>query len=170
MTTTDFFIAGKWTGIATLVMAVLTILAFVLQWGVRFRFVGITSFMTVLTAGLFALSIVPFTRTQIPGAVRYSNVYDNGAAQAVIAVAPTITETELEATLKQAASDLFSPGRLGGENQLLIRARTIIHPQPGVSELVYLGSVKRSLSVRDDEAMTIEINSKQFAKLPSANS
>lgn len=176
LTTTDFFIAGKWTGIATIVMAALTILAFVFKWGVRFRFVGITSFMAVLVAGLFALSIVPFTRAQIPGAGRYATVYDNGATQVVIAVSPTITQTQLEATLKQAASDLSSPGRLGrGENQILIRARTIIHPEPGMSQLVYLGAAKRSLinpSAADmaDAGLTLEINAKEFAKLPQASS
>jgi hypothetical protein len=57
-----------------------------------------------------------------------SRVYDNGATQAVITVAPTITNNEVEATLRQAASDLYSYGRLGGDaDQLTIRIRTIIH-------------------------------------------
>jgi hypothetical protein len=95
-------------------------------------------------------------------------VYDNGATQAVISVPPKITESELEATLRQAANDLFSYGRnsIGGEEQLTIRARTLLHPKPGVSAPLYLGQAKRSLASRNDDQMKIEIFSKNLAKLP----
>jgi hypothetical protein len=166
-TTADFSTYAQWAGIATLAFAALSGLAFLLKWGIRFRLVGVTGFMAVLTVGLFSLGLVPFTRTAIPGAVRFSTVFDSGAAQAVIVVPPTITESELTATLQQAASDLFSMGRLGrGEEQLTIRARTVLHPEPGVSQPLVLGQVKRSLSVRDDENMTIELFPDNLAKLP----
>ncbi|MCU0524204.1 MAG: Ycf51 family protein [Elainella sp. Prado103] len=168
MLTPDAFLTyTQWAGIATLVFAALTLLGFLVKWGIRFRLVGVTGFMIVLTSGLFALSLVPFTRTVIPGAVKFSTVYDSGATQAVIAVPPTITATELESTLRQAANDLFSPGRLGrGENLLTIRARTILHPEPGVSEPLLLGQVRRSLYSREDEQMSIEIIPANLAKLP----
>lgn len=154
----DFLTLTQWAGIATVTCAAITILGFILQWGIRFRLVGATGFLGVLTGGLFALSLVPFTRTVIPGAVRFSLVYDTGATQTVIAVPPKISHDELEATLRQAASDLYSYGRLGqAENRLTIRARTVIHPEPGVSQPLYLGQVKRSLSNRDDDQMAIEI-------------
>jgi hypothetical protein len=100
--------------------------------GIRFRLVGVTSFMTVLTVGIFGLGLGLFTRTEIPGAVRFSLVYDNGANQAVISLPNTVTPEQVEATLKQAASDLFSSGRAGagGNNQFIISARTLVHPQP----------------------------------------
>ncbi len=167
ITTAEFLQFAQWSGIATLVFAVLAGLAFLLQWGFRFRLVGITGFMAVLTGGLFALSLVPFTRTLVPGSVRFSVVYDNSGPQAVIAVAPTITESELQATLQQAANNLFSPGRLAPNTPILtIRARTILHPQEGVSEPLYLGQVQRSLLVRDDPNMTIETYPNQLARLP----
>jgi hypothetical protein len=152
-------IASKWVGISTLVLAVLTVLSFILKWGFRFRLVGITSFMAVLTGGLFALGVSLYVRTPIPGAVKFSLVYDDAATQAVIAVPATITESELEATLRQAAADLYSPGRFSrnGENDLTIRARTLLHPEAGLSQLVYLGEVKRSLQVRNDQQVEIQI-------------
>lgn len=157
-TLANFLTYGQWSAWLTVAVAVLAGVGFVLNWGFRFRLVGATGFMIVLTAGLFALSIVPLTHTQIPGAVRYSLVYDNGANQATIALPPTITATELEATLHQAASDLFSPGRLGiGRDQLVIQARTVLHPQPGISQPLPLGQVKRSLVVREDENLDIRI-------------
>ncbi|MBE9234717.1 Ycf51 family protein [Anabaena aphanizomenioides LEGE 00250] len=169
-TTADFLQYTQWSGIATIAFAVLTILAFILKWGIRFRLVGTTGFMIVLTAGLFSLSLVPLSRTVIPGAVKYTLVYDNGSNQAVIATKPEITPEELEATLRQAASNLYSYGRLGagGNNQLTIRARTIIHPEPGISIPVYLGKVERTLVTRADPEMSVEVYLDKFAQLPEA--
>lgn len=164
---TDFLTYTKWSAILTVVCFLLAILAFLLKWGIRFRLVGVTGFMGVLTVGLFALNFGLFTRTVIPGSVRYSVVYDNGGSQAVVAIAPQVTESEVDATLRQAASDLFSFGRLGGvNNQLTIRARTVIHPEEGISKPLYLGQVKRSLGQREDEQMQIEVFSESFAQLP----
>ncbi|MBW4555606.1 MAG: Ycf51 family protein [Trichormus sp. ATA11-4-KO1] len=168
LTTADFLQYTQWSGIATLVFAALAILAFILKWGIRFRLVGTTGFMLVLTGGLFALSLVPLSRTVIPGAVKYTLVYDNGSTQTVIATSPEISPSALEATLRQAASNLYSYGRLGtrGDNQLTIRARTIIHPEPGISVPVYLGQIKRTLASREDSDMEIEIYPQNFAQLP----
>ncbi|BAU44319.1 Ycf51 family protein [Leptolyngbya sp. O-77] len=158
-TPAEFLTATQWAGVITLVAGAIAALGFLFSWGIRFRFVGITGFMAVLTVGLFALSLMPITRVEIPGAVRFSTVYDSGSTQVVIAVPPDITKEQLTATLQQAASDLFSPGRLGrgGENQMTIRARTVTHPKAGLTQLVYLGQVKRSLFDRNDDKMEISI-------------
>lgn len=164
--TAEFLTLAQWSGILTLVGGVIAVLAFLFNWGIRFRLVGVTGFLGVLTIGLFALGIVPFTRTVIPGAIRFSVVYDNGSTQTVIAVPTSVRQSELEATLRQAASDLFSYGRLGGiDNQMTIQARTIVHPKPGVSQPLVLGQVKRSLATRKDEQMTIDIYPERFAQL-----
>jgi hypothetical protein len=157
---------GRWLGYFTLLCAALTVLGFVLKWGIRFRLVGATGFMTLLTAGVFALSLGLHTRTEIPGAIRYSRIFDKGEAQVVIAVPPTITEAQLDATLRQASADLFSPGRMSqGEKQLTIRARTVLHPEPGVSQPLFLGEAKRSLFSSQDSNATIEIDQAKFAQL-----
>lgn len=157
----------QWLGIATISFAVLTIVGFLFKWGIRFRLVGITGFTAVLTGGVFALSLGLYTRPNIPGNVHYSRVFDAGAAQVVIAVPPTITESQLEATLKQAAIDIFSFGRLGqGSNQMTIRARTVLHPQEGISQPLYLGEIQRSLAMREDENATIKLYRENLAQLP----
>ncbi|WP_017316199.1 Ycf51 family protein [Mastigocladopsis repens] len=169
-TPADFLKYTQWSGIATIVFAAVAVLGFIFKWGIRFRLIGSTGFMLVLTGGLFALSLTPLSRTVIPGAVRYSRVYDNGATQTVISIPSQITPSELEATLRQAASDLYSYGRLGTltDNQLTIRARTIVHPEPGISIPLYLGQVKRSLASREDSQMAIEIYQDKFAQLPKS--
>jgi hypothetical protein len=158
LTPTDFATYSRWAGIATLAMTGLTALAFVFRWGVRFRFVGISGFLGVVTVGLFALSIVPIVHSPVPGAGKYTLVYDNGATQAVITVPADIDFSTLEATLVQAANDLFSLGRLGrGGDRLTVIARTIQHPEPGVSEPVILGVATRSLSDRADTNVTVKL-------------
>jgi len=53
---------------------------------------------------------------------------------------------------------------------LTIRARTVLHPQPGVSQPVVVGQVKRSLAARNDEQMQIEIYRDRLAQLSSLSS
>jgi hypothetical protein len=158
---------AQYLGIATIAFGFLAIIAFLFKWGIRFRLVGVTGFMAVLTGGVFALSLGLYNRPQIEGAVHYSRVFDAGAAQVVITVPPTVTEPEIEATLKQASIDIFSPGRLSqGSDQMTIRLRTILHPESGVSQPLYLGEVRRSLSIREDENATIKVYRESLAQLP----
>ena len=163
----DFSTYTQWSGIATVAFAVFAILAFILRWGFRFRLVGITGFLLVLTTGLFGLSLGLFSRTEVPGAVRSLRVFDNGNNLVVITVPGTITESQLDATLRQSANDYFSYGRNGSLNDkiLTIRARAVIHPQPGLSRPLYVGQVKRSLTDREDRGFEVKIFPKALAEL-----
>jgi Protein of function (DUF2518) len=165
----NFLTYTQWSGIATLALAGLAILAFIFKWGFRFRLVGATGFMGVLTVGLVSLTFVPLAQIVIPNSAKYSLVYDTGAADIVIAVAPDITQPQLEATLEQAAINLFSPGRLGrGNTQLRVRARTVIHPEEGASVPLYLGEARRSLATRANETLEISVFEQNMARLPQA--
>ncbi|NEQ32257.1 MAG: DUF2518 family protein [Leptolyngbya sp. SIO4C5] len=169
LTPADFLEATKWAAILTLALAVISAIAFFAQWGIRFRLVGATGFMGVLTVGFLGLSFEPFTRTSIPGAIPYTTVFDSGAAQIVIKVPETITESELEATLKQAASNLLKPGRLGPPGQIpTIRARTILHRPGGISDLIYLGQIQPIPDEQTGETQTIQIHQDRLAQLPKA--
>lgn len=168
MESLDFGTYTLWSIYTTIAFFVLALIGFIFKWGFRFRLVGATGFMIVLTIGLFALNLGLFQRTEIPNAVKFNLVYDNGANQAVITVPPEITETELAATLQQAAIDLFSYGRTGidGDNQLTVRARVQIHLENRTIP-VYLGQIKRSLILKEDPNPTITIFADKFAQLDS---
>ncbi len=154
-------------GIFVLVCALITGLAVAFKWSWRYRMVGVTLFSVVLVVGLFSLSFEPITRSSVEGSVPFKLVYDRFGPQATIVVAPTITPEQLESTLQQASSNLFSSGRNGqGKSQLTIYARTVIHPREGLSKPVYLGRVKRSLSLRNDPNIEIEVFTDRFAELP----
>lgn len=162
---------GKWLGFATIFCLLVTIVSFILGWGFRFRFVGVTSFMGLLTVGTFALGLSFFPKVEIPGAVRYTLIYDNGANQAVVAVASDIEESAIEPTLLQAASDLYSYGRTGtnGNNQFTVKLRTVLHPQEGISQPLFLGEAKRALITNGDEDIQINIFSSSLSQLPHSS-
>ena len=168
---TDFTVYIKWSAILTVAVFAFTLIAFIFKWGFRFRLVGITGFMGVLTAGLFGLSLGLFSYTDVPGAVPFSVVYDNGGSQVVIKLPPTVTESEVEASLRKASADLYSYGRLGGgNNQMTIRARTVIHPEEGISKPLYLGKVQRELSQnREETNLSLEVFSSHFSQLPESS-
>ena len=170
ITPEQFFLAAKYFALGTLLFGLLTAIAFAFKWGLRFRLVGATGFMGVLTAGLFGLSFEPLVQTVVPGSVPYATVFDSGAAQVVIAVPNAITETELEATLQQAAINLLKPSRLSGRGQQTptIRARAIVH-RPGVSELVYVGQVTPGTgSTPEGTAPVVTIYRERLAKANQA--
>lgn len=167
-TPAEFLVVTQWAVLGTLALAALAGLGFWLKWGIRFRLVGAAGFAAVLTVGLFGLSFEPFTRTVIPGAVPYATVYDSGASQIAISVPASITEEALEATLRQAASNLFKPYRLGLPGQTTtVRARTIVHEPNGVSRLLYLGQVQPA-PADADQPYRIEIDKAQLAQALSA--
>ncbi len=140
----DFATFTKWSAIATAIFFILSLIAFLVRWGTRFRLIGATGFMLVLTFGLFGLSLGLFKNVEVPGSVPFSVVYDNGGSSTVISVPGDVSASQLEATLKQAANRLFSYGRISGQSELVIRARTLIHPEPGISQPIYLGQIKKA--------------------------
>lgn len=164
---TDIATYTQWSGITTLAFLGLTLIAFLFKWGFRFRLVGATAFMGVVTAGFFGLNLGLFTRETVPGAVRYALVYDNAAANVVVVVPPETTPDEVAATLKQAALDIAPYGRLGTpDGNVTIRARAVIHPEEGLSIPLYLGQAQKPSSSRDADAIVVEVFEEQFAQLP----
>ncbi len=159
---------AQWFGYATLGMLAVTIAAWIFQWGLRFRLVGVTSFMGVLTVGIFALSLGLHDRPSIPNALRFTRVYDTGANQVVVTVPPEITAEQLEATLQQAAIDLASPGRLSANGTLVVRARVVLHPAPGISQPIYLGQAQRSLT-EPTQPVQVTIDAARLAQVQAAS-
>jgi hypothetical protein len=169
MSTANLETYALWIAIFGGVLTLVTIVAWVASWGIRYRLVGITSFTFVVAASVFALGLGLFQRTSVPGSLAYTRVFDTATDQVVIALPATSTPTQIEATLRQAAEDLFSPGRSSSTGVLTVRARTILHPQAGLSMPLYLGEARRSLSKRSDSEMTVELYPDNLALLPQAN-
>ncbi len=153
-------------GLFVLAVTLLTGIAFAQKWGFRFRMVGITAFSVVLTVGLFALSLAPIVPAEVEGAAPYTVVFDRYGPEVAIAVSPDITRDQLAATLTKAGQNLAVPGRTGqGGTELTVWARTIVHPRPGVSAPVYLGTLRRSLQRGPDPNATLTLNPEGWARL-----
>ncbi len=153
-------------GLFVLAVTLLTGIAFAQKWGFRFRMVGITAFSVVLTVGLFALSLAPIVPAEVEGAAPYTVVFDRYGPEVAIAVPPTITPDQLVATLTKAGQNLAVPGRNGqGGTEMTVWARAIVHPQPGVSAPVYVGTLRRSLQRGPDPNATLTLHPEGWARL-----
>ena len=149
---------SQWMAILTIVLGSITGIAFVTNRGFRFRMVGVTGFTGVLTVGVFALGLSLYQRPSIPDAQKFVRVFDRASNQVVIAVNPEITATQLEATLRQAVTDLSASGRTSPDGTLTVRARVLLHSSEGVSQPLYLGAAVRSLDSKRDGVSGIQVD------------
>ena len=152
--------------IAMVIFGAITTVAFIAKWGFRYRMVGVTSFTGVLAGGALGLSLALYQRPMIPDAQAFVRVYDSSGGQLVITVDPKITPDQLKATLKQAAIDLSSPGRSSTDGAITVRARVLVHTEPGLTQPLYVGEAVRSLNSRrnDIENIQIQIDAETLGK------
>ncbi|MBC7514921.1 MAG: Ycf51 family protein [Alkalinema sp. FL-bin-369] len=149
---------SQWMAILTIVLGSITGIAFVTNRGFRFRMVGVTGFTGVLTVGVFALGLSLYQRPSIPDAQKFVRVFDRASNQVVITVSPEITAPQLEATLRQAVTDLSASGRTSPDGTLTVRARVLLHSSEGVSQPLYLGAAIRSLDSKRDGVSGIQVD------------
>ena len=137
--------AGTWLGIAGAVLLLITVLAFLLRWGIRFRLVGVSSFTVLLSLSCLAFAVSYAPREQVEGAVSVPVVFDNGS-ELVIAAAPAdLPEAAYRPTVEQVARNLRGSGRKGDEGLVHVRLRRVEAVGPGVDRPVILAEANRSL-------------------------
>ena len=130
--------AGLWLGVATGLLLLATVVAFVVGWGTRFRLVGVTSFTGLLAISCLAFAISYSPRTQVAGAVSVPVVFDNGT-DLVIAAAPADLPPEAyRPSLEQVASNLKGSGRTSPDGLVHVRLRRVDSVEPGLSRPVVL--------------------------------
>lgn len=146
--TTDpiLLVAGEWLGAASGVLAVITIAAFLRRWGVRFRFVGITSFTALLAISCLAFAVSYRPRVTVEGAVSVPLVFDNGADLVVAAAPADLPSSAAAASAEQVARNLRGNGRQSDEGVVRVRLRRVEQTAPGLSEPVILAEVRRNLN------------------------
>jgi hypothetical protein len=128
-----------WLAWGGLGFGVLTVVAFLTGWGLRFRLVGVTSFTLLLAVSCWAFSVSYTPPVRIEGAVRVPVVFDNGD-DLVVAQAPATMPIEaIEPTLAQLAANLRSNGR--SSQSIVIRLRQLQAAGEGSSTPVLLGKV-----------------------------
>ncbi|HJN33479.1 MAG TPA: Ycf51 family protein [Prochlorococcus sp.] len=129
-----------WSGLA---LSVITLIAFSVRWGQRFRLVGVTSFTLLLLASCWAFGVSYTPPLKVEGALVVPVVFDNSTDLVVAQVNDDFPDEAVEATLEQLAGNLHSGGYNGSE--VHVRLRRLESAGEGVSQPVILGEVIRDL-------------------------
>ena len=139
--------AVPWLGWTGLGLSLLTVLAFLTKWGLRFRLVGVSSFTLLLAVSCWAFGVSYTPPVVVEGAIRAPVVFDNGT-DLVVAQAPADLEpATVTATLEQLAGNLRSAGR--GSGTVRVRLRAFETPGEGISRPVILGETVRDFRPGD---------------------
>ena len=135
--------AGEWLGVASAVLLVLTVVAFLVRWGIRFRLVGITSFTVLLSLSCLAFAVSYTPRQLVEGAISVPVVFDNGS-DLVIAAAPAQMAPEAYGpSVQQVALNLRGSGR--GTQRVEVRLRRVEPKGDGSDVPVVLATAIRNL-------------------------
>jgi hypothetical protein len=137
--------AGTWLGIAGAALLLITVLAFLLRWGIRFRLVGVSSFTVLLSLSCLAFAVSYAPRDVVEGAVSVPVVFDNGSDLVIAAAPADLPEEAYRPTVEQVARNLRGSGRKGDNGEVHVRLRRVEAVAPGVDRPVILADASRSL-------------------------
>ena len=127
-----------WAGVG---FTVLTLIAFVAGWGLRFRLVGVSSFTFLLAVSCWAFALSYSPPVIIEGAQRAPVVFDNGDDLVVAQARTDLAEDAVQPTLDQLAANLRGAGR--SSSVVEVRLRTLRSEADGISRPVILGKTWR---------------------------
>jgi hypothetical protein len=136
--------AGEWLGAASAVLLVLTVVAFLVRWGIRFRLVGVTSFTVLLSLSCLAFAVSYTPRQTVEGAISVPVVFDNGS-DLVVAAAPADMPLEtFLPSVEQVAINLRGSGR--GTQNVEVRLRRVESTADGTDTPIVLATAIRNLA------------------------
>jgi hypothetical protein len=133
--------AAPWLGWSGLALGLLTVVAFLAGWGLRFRLVGVSSFTLLLSVSCWAFAVSYSPPVRIEGAVRVPIVFDNGEALVVAQAPAEMPMSAVTPTLEQLAGNLRGAGR--SSRTVQVRLRALQPDGDGRSRPVILGEIVR---------------------------
>jgi len=137
--------AGQWLGLAGGLLALLTVVGFVAQWGIRFRLVGVTSFTVLLSLSCLAFAVSYAPRSVVEGAVSVPVVFDNGADLVIAAAPADLPQEAFRPSVEQVARNLRGSGRTSSDQLVHVRLRRVEAVEPGTDRPVILAEATRDL-------------------------
>ena len=143
--------AGEWLGAASAVLLLLTVVAFVVRWGIRFRLVGVTSFTVLLSLSCLAFAVSYTPRQLVDGAVSVPVVFDNGSDLVIAAAPADLDAAAFAPSVQQVALNLRGSGR--GTQLVEVRLRRVEATAPGTDTPVVLATAIRNLA---DGSVTLQ--------------
>ena len=140
-----------WSGLG---LGFMTIVAFLFNWGVKFRLVGTAIFTLLLSGSCWAFNESYTPPRTFEGAMYTPVVFDNGGNLVVAQVQADFPSEAIEPSLQQLSENLKGGGRNGAE--ITVRIRKIEDHTPGISTPIILGE-----AIRDSLTNTTTIQSKE---------
>ena len=133
----------KWLAWGGSGLGVLTILAYLFNWGIKFRLTGTTIFTLLLSASCWAFEQSYTPPFNVEGYKYAPIVYDNGFDLVVAQASDDFPKEAIKPTLLQIAGNLKGGGRNGAE--VNVRLRKIESMENGISKPIILGEILKDL-------------------------
>tara|TARA_Y100001968_G_C18981010_1_gene536812 strand:- start:76 stop:609 length:534 start_codon:yes stop_codon:yes gene_type:complete len=133
----------KWLAWGGSGLGVLTILAYLFRWGIKFRLTGITIFTLLLSASCWAFEQSYTPPFKVEGYKYAPIVYDNGFDLVVAQASNDFPDESIQPTLLQIAGNLKGGSRNGA--QVKVRLRKVETAGDGISKPIILGEVINDL-------------------------
>ena len=147
----------KWLAWSGAGLGVLTILAYLFSWGIKFRLTGITIFTLLLSASCWAFDQSYTPPINVEGYKYAPIVYDNGFDLVVAQASNDFPKEAIKPTLLQIAGNLKGGGRNGA--RVKVRLRKIESAGDGISKPVVLGEIIIDLK----ESKIIELPNRNYS-------
>ena len=120
-----------------------TVIAFIFNFGFKFRIVGATIFSLLLSLSSWAFIQSYTEKVAIDGAKYLPIVYDNGFDLIVVKAEDDFPEESIDPTLEQLSENLRKGSRSGANVKIKIRKLKKI--SEGVSKPVIIGEVQKNV-------------------------
>ncbi len=147
----------KWLAWGGSGLGLLTVLAYLFSWGIKFRLTGITIFTLLLSASCWAFDQSYTPPFNVEGYKYAPIVYDNGFDLVVAQASNDFPEEAIKPTLLQIAGNLKGGGRNGA--QVTVRLRKIESEGYGISKPIILGEIINDLK----ESKIIELPDRNYS-------
>ncbi len=149
--------ATKWLAWGGSGLGVLTFLAYLFSWGIKFRLTGITIFTLLLSASCWAFDQSYTPPLKVEGYKYAPIVYDNGFDLVVAQASNDFPDEAIKPTLLQISGNLKGGGRNGA--QVKVRLRKIESAGEGISKPIVLGEIINDLK----EEKIIELPNRNYS-------
>ena len=134
-------------GIIGILLSIVTAIAFIFNFGSKFRIIGATIFSLLLSLSSWAFIQSYTEKVAIEGAIYLPIVYDNGFDLVIAKAENNFPEDSIEPTLEQLSENLMKGSRSGAN--VKIKMRKLIKISDGVSKPVVIGEVQKNVKMNN---------------------
>ena len=135
----------KFFGFLGIVLFICTAIAFIFNFGFKFRIIGATIFSLLLSLSSWAFIQSYSEKVVIENAKYLPIVYDNGFDLIIAKAEDDFPEESIEPTLKQLLGNLSKGSRAGAN--VKIKMRKLEKISEGVSKPVVIGEVQKNVKM-----------------------